>query len=103
MNILASIDKNQLAKAWDSIIKFLMSALGWIGMMFIHLSTVPTLLAVNAGVIDKLPSVDIVLLIWTGLAIWMAKALLEKDQAMVAGIGVGFIVQAVLMALLVFK
>ena len=77
--------------------------LGWLAIVVIHCSTIPTLLAVWTGLTDRLPSVDMVLLVWAGLGLFFAKAAIQKDMLNVVTIGLGFIVQAVLMALIFFK
>ena len=77
--------------------------LGWIAIIVLHSATVPSLLAVMAGLTDRLPSVDIVLLIWAGLSLFFAKAAVQKDMLNLATIGIGFIVQATMMALIFFK
>lgn len=92
-----------LRYVWESLVRGVIKSLDLIGMVCVHLATIPTLLAVNAGMLDKMPSVEIVLFIWAGLAVWFARALMQNDRAMIAGIGVGFIVQSVLMALILFK
>lgn len=92
-----------LKQMWEHFVKGVIKSLDLIGMGCMHLATIPTLLAVNAGMLDKMPSVEIVLFIWAGLSVWFARALIENDRAMLAGIGIGFIVQAALMALVLFK
>ena len=77
--------------------------LGWLAAIVLHSSTVPSLLAVMAGLTDRMPGVDLVLLVWTGLTLLFVKAAVQKDMLNVVTIGVGFIVQAVLMALIFFK
>ena len=77
--------------------------LGWIAVVVLHAATVPSLLAVMAGLTDRLPSVDLVLLIWTGLALLFVKSAVQKDMLNLVTIGFGFIVQAVMMALIFFK
>ena len=77
--------------------------LGWLAAIVLHASTVPSLLAVMAGLTDRMPGVDMVLLVWTGLTLLFVKAAVQKDMLNVVTIGVGFIVQAVLMALIFFK
>jgi hypothetical protein len=77
--------------------------LGWLAVIVLHCSTVPSLLAVMAGLTDRLPGVDLVLLVWAGLALLFVKAAVQKDMLNVVTIGFGFIVQAVLMALIFFK
>ena len=77
--------------------------LGWIAVIILHSATIPSLLAVMAGLTDRLPGVDLVLLVWGGLALLFVKAAVQKDMLNIVTIGFGFIVQAVLMALIFFK
>ena len=77
--------------------------LGWLAAIVLHASTIPTLLAVMAGLTDKMPSVDVVLLVWGGLSLLYAKAIIQKDTLNIITIGVGFIVQSTLMVLIFFK
>lgn len=77
--------------------------LGWIAVLILHASTIPSLLAVMAGLTDRLPGVDLVLLVWTGLALLFTKAAVQKDMLNLVTIGFGFVVQAVMMALIFFK
>jgi hypothetical protein len=77
--------------------------LGWIAVIVLHAATVPSLLAVMAGLTDRLPGVDLVLLVWAGLALMFIKAAVQKDMLNLVTIGLGFIVQAVMMALIFFK
>jgi hypothetical protein len=78
-------------------------ALGWIAVLILHAATIPSLLAVMAGLTDRLPGVDLVMLVWTGLTLLFVKAAVQKDMLNVVTIGFGFIIQAVLMALIFFK
>ena len=76
---------------------------GWLAIILLHSATIPSLLAVMSGLTDKLPSVDLVLLVWTGLALLFIKAAVQKDMLNVVTIGFGFMVQAGLMSLIFFK
>lgn len=76
---------------------------GWLAAIVLHASTIPSLLAVMAGLTDRLPGVDLVLLVWAGLTLLFIKAAIQKDMLNIVTIGFGFIVQAVLMALIFFK
>lgn len=76
---------------------------GWLAVLVLHAATIPSLLAVMAGLTDRLPGVDLVLLVWTGLMLLFVKAAVQKDMLNIVTIGVGFIVQAVMMALIFFK
>lgn len=76
---------------------------GWLAAIVLHASTIPSLLAVMSGLTDRLPAVDLVLLVWTGLTLLFVKAAVQKDMLNVVTIGLGFIIQAVMMALIFFK
>jgi hypothetical protein len=76
---------------------------GWLAVIILHSATIPSLLAVMAGLTDKLPGVDVVLLVWTGLALLFVKAAVQKDMLNIVTIGFGFMVQAGLMSLIFFK
>jgi hypothetical protein len=76
---------------------------GWLAVVVLHASTIPSLLAVMAGLTDRLPGVDLVLLVWAGLTLLFIKAAVQKDMLNVVTIGFGFIVQSVMMALIFFK
>ena len=76
---------------------------GWIAVLVLHAATIPSLLAVMSGLTDRLPGVDLVLLVWTGLALLFVKAAVQKDMLNLVTIGFGFVIQAVLMALIFFK
>jgi hypothetical protein len=78
-------------------------ALGWIAVLVLHAATIPSLLALMSGLSDKAPSVDLVLMVWTALTLLFVKAAVQKDMLNLVTIALGFIVQAVMMALIFFK
>jgi hypothetical protein len=77
--------------------------LGWLAVLVLHSATVPSLLAVMTGLTDKMPGVDLVLLVWSGLALLFVKAAVQKDMLNLVTIGFGFIIQAGMLALIFFK
>jgi hypothetical protein len=78
-------------------------ALGWIAVVMLHFSSVPTLWAVLSGQSDKLPNIDLMIFIWGALTTLFAKAILEKDRLYISTIAIGFVAQTVLMGLILFK
>jgi hypothetical protein len=64
---------------------------------------VPTLLALMTGLSDRTPSLDVILFLWAGLVLLFMRAVVLKDMLNIITVGSGFIVQAVLMALILFK
>jgi hypothetical protein len=78
-------------------------SIGWLGLVLLHAALIPTFLAVMAGVTDKMPPVDLVLFIWASMVTFFIRAAILKDTVNVLTIGAGFIVNAVFMALILFK
>lgn len=76
---------------------------GWLGVMFLHCATLPSIFALLFAVSNSLPPLDVVLFVWTGLLMFFIRALIKKDYLNIITIGVGFFVQASLLALVVFK
>lgn len=76
---------------------------GWIAVVLLHLATIPTMIAVMTGLTEKMPPVDMVLFSWLGLFLFFVKATIQKDLLNIVTIGLGFFVQASLLALIVFK
>jgi hypothetical protein len=87
----------------ESLSKFSAETLGWVAILFIHGATIPALLALMAGITDNPPPVDIVLMVWAGLLLLFAKAAVQKDMLSIFTIGIGFMIQAVMMILIFFK
>jgi hypothetical protein len=61
------------------------------------------LLALLTGLSDNVPNLDIVLFMWSGLVLLFVRSVVLKDALNIITIGVGFIVQAVIMAMILFK
>ena len=87
----------------NSLAKISADTLGWLAALVLHASTIPTLLALLSGLSDRTPSLDVVLFLWTGLTLLFLRAIVLKDVLNIITIGTGFIVQAALMALILFK
>lgn len=77
--------------------------LGWLAVILFNCTLIPTLLALMTGLSDRTPSLDIVGFIWGGLILLFFRAIVLKDMLNIITIGVGFMIQASLMALILFK
>jgi len=77
--------------------------LGWLAVVIIHSATIPTLFALLTGLSDNVPNLDIVLFMWAGLSLLFARAVVQKDMLNIVTIGLGFIIQATIMAMILFK
>jgi len=77
--------------------------LGWLAVIVIHCATIPTLLALLTGLSDTVPNLDIVLFMWAGLVLLFFRAVVLRDMLNIITVGLGFIIQAVIMAMILFK
>ncbi len=77
--------------------------LGWLAVVVIHCATIPTLLALLTGLSDTVPNLDIVMFMWAGLVLLFFRAVVLKDMLNIITVGLGFIIQAVIMAMILFK
>jgi hypothetical protein len=77
--------------------------LGWLSIILLHAATIPSFLAIMSGLTDRAPSIDLVLLIWTALTLLFFKAAVQKDMLNLITIGLGFFVEASMLALIYFK
>jgi len=87
----------------EHLYKISVYTMGWLAVIVIHCVTLPSLLALLTGLSDKTPSLDVVLMMWTGLVLMFIRAVVLKDALNIITIGVGFMAQATLMALILFK
>lgn len=83
--------------------KITADTLSWMTALVLHCATLPNLIAIISGLNDKLPDLEIVLFIWSALTLLFARAIILRDRLNIITIGAGFIMQAVLMALIMFK
>ena len=87
----------------NSLAKLSADTLGWLAAIVLHCATLPTFLALMTGLSDKTPGLDMILFLWGGLVLLFLRAVVLKDMLNIITIGFGFIVQAVLMSLLLFR
>ena len=77
--------------------------LQWLTAIVLHCATIPTLLALMTGLSDRTPNIDIVMFTWAGLVLLFSRAVVLRDTLNTVTIGVGFVVQAVIMAMILFR
>jgi hypothetical protein len=102
---------NQVSTYYSSLVEFFKNriskisadTLGWLANIALHAATIPALFALMTGITDKTPSLDVVLMLWFSLALLFFKSVVTKDLLNIVTIGVGFMVQAVLLVLIFFK
>ena len=77
--------------------------LGWLAIILLNAATLPGLMAVMTGLSDQLPPIDLVLMVWTALALLFVRAAVVKDMLNIVTIGFGFMIQAGVVALIFFR
>jgi hypothetical protein len=95
--------RQQFSTFTNSIARVSSDTVEWVGIIALHGATVPTMLGLMMGLTDSTPPIDVVLILWGALTMFFIKAVIKKDILNIITIGLGFIGQAVLMALIFFK
>ena len=109
MNIQVYIDyvKTFCVKLWiefkQSIRQVSIDGIGWTGLIALHAVTIPSLFGLMTGLTDNTPPIDMVIILWAAMALFYIKAILERNFVSLIIIGMGFIMQSILMALVFFK
>ena len=105
-NMIVKLDqflKNVTAWLNMQLPKVSAETLQWLTAIVLHCATIPTLLALMTGLSDRTPNIDIVMFTWAGLVLLFSRAIVLKDTLNTVTIGVGFVVQAVIMAMILFR
>ena len=72
-------------------------------MVLIHGATIPTSGSVIMGWSSDLPPLDMVLLIWSGVFLFFIRALALIDWLYLVSNAVGFFLQSVLLAIILYQ
>jgi len=100
---VSAIFKYCVEEITQSIRKISADTVEWIGILALLGATVPSLLGLMTGLTDNTPPIDVVLILWGALGMFFIKAALQKDFLNLVTIGLGFMAQAVMIALIFFK
>jgi len=72
-------------------------------VMLLHMITIPQMLTVLWMISDDMPSLDIALLAWGGLAALYVQHLIQRNQLLMFVNATGFFAQAMLCGLIFFQ
>ena len=75
---------------------------GWLGMILVQSATLPTTLSNLLGYSHQLPPISMVLLCWSGLALYFVRAYYQRDVLYMFSNGLGFSLNTILLALIVY-
>lgn len=87
----------------DKITKLSTDTIHWMAVLCLHAATAPNLFGIMFGLTDNTPPIDMVIIIWAALGLLFMKAIIKKDRLNLITIGIGFMAQAIIMALIFFK
>ena len=103
MNTL-TINRTQVNEFLNKYLpKISADTLGWLAIVVINCATIPTLLALMTGLSDRTPSLDMVMFMWVSLFLLFGRAIVLKDTLNILTISIGFMIQATMMAMILFK
>ncbi len=94
--------KDKVFLYFEGFTKATADTFAWISVVVLIAATIPGFVAVMAGATDKMPPLDIALMLWTGLLLYFVRSAILKDMLMVVTIGFGFAIQAVMLGLIYF-
>lgn len=77
--------------------------LEWVAVLLLHCASIPSLMAFMSGLVDSPFNADFVLFIYTALVLLFIKSIISKDTLNTITIGLGFVIQAILMSLILAK
>lgn len=75
---------------------------GWLAMVMLHSNTIPTTVSLILGYNAILPPLSMVLLTWAGLALYLWRAIYQRDMLYMVSNGIGFALNSLLLAIIVF-
>jgi hypothetical protein len=98
------LDKSSEPRIIESMVKEKVTeSCGWLGMALIHGATLPPTLKVILGYATTLPPVEMILLVWTGLFLFLVRAIANNDKLYIYSNAIGFFFNSVMLALIVVK
>ena len=81
---------------------WLCETLGWLGMLLVHGASMPVTYRAIMGEAGRMPPIDMVLMIWGGLFLYLLRAIAQNDKLHIVSNSAGFFIQSCLLAVLVF-
>lgn len=74
----------------------------WCALVLLHLAFVPTYLSMMQSEIYVMPPLDVCLFVWVALLILLLRAAVLRNMLNIMTLGLGFVVQLVLVAFVFF-
>ena len=92
---------NKINQKERKLMKTFAEICGWLGAGLIHFATIPTTLGVILGNNPRLPEISLVVLVWSGLMLYLIRALARKDWLYIISNAIGFFLNSILLIIIV--
>jgi len=92
-----------MSKAIQTKFQKITEFFGWCGMILIQSSTIPVSISIIRGNAERIPPIDMTVMIWVGLFFFLLRAIANKDNLYIVSNSVGFFFQTILLILIAFK
>lgn len=71
-------------------------------MVLIHSATLPATISIIMGWSENTPPLSMILLVWTGLFLFLIRAIADNDKLYIFSNAIGFFFNSILLILIVF-
>ena len=75
-------------------------ACSWAGIILIQIATIPSIYNILVGTNVVKPPVDMVILLWTGILLFLIRSILNKEWIYVISNSIGLATQTILLILI---
>lgn len=72
-------------------------------VIILHLAPLPAFIGLMTGLSDRPPQPDILLFVYLALLVQFLRATIKRDLLIMSCVGIGFIMQAILLSIILFK
>jgi uncharacterized protein with PQ loop repeat len=91
---------NKINQKEKTLMKTFAEICGWLGAGLIHFATIPTTLGVILGQNPSLPELSLVVLVWSGLMLYLVRAIAQKDWLYIVSNALGFFLNSILLIII---
>jgi len=77
--------------------------IGWVGMLLVQCASFPSLYNLIILGEAELPPLSMVIMLQVGLALYFARAYMQRDVVYLVSNGLGFAIQTLLFCLIIYK
>jgi len=81
----------------------LFEAGGYVGIGLIQCANLPSLIGVLLGWSDDLPPLSMVLMVWAGLLLFLARSIYNRQTLYIVSEGIGIILQTLMLMVVVYR